>query len=111
MACNAAAAAAPSGASSVNKSISQPTTVEAVMTATRCSQGRFLRKPGIDKGEPTARLAPEVGLSPKQLHALRLRIQANLNETVPTGTAFEADELHWNAGERSTSHLELGCAQ
>jgi transposase-like protein len=59
---------------------------------------------GIAKGEPTARLARELGLSRKQLHTLRQRIQTNLNETAPTavmaGTAFEADELYHNAGEK-----------
>jgi transposase-like protein len=59
---------------------------------------------GIAKGEPTARLARELGVSRKQLHTLRQRIQANLNDTVPTdvmtGTAFEADELYQNAGEK-----------
>jgi transposase-like protein len=59
---------------------------------------------GIAKGEPTARLARELGLSRKQLHTLRRRIQANLNESAPTemmtGTAFEADELYQNAGEK-----------
>ena len=59
---------------------------------------------GMAKGEPTARLARELGLSRKQLHTLRRRIQANLNETAPTevmrGTAFEADELDHNAGEK-----------
>ena len=59
---------------------------------------------GIAKGEPTARLARELGLSRKQLHTLRQRIQGNLNETAPTdvmqGTAFEADELYHNAGEK-----------
>jgi transposase-like protein len=58
---------------------------------------------GMAKGEPTARLARELGVSRKQLHTLRRRIQANLNETAPTGvmpgTAFEADELYQNAGE------------
>jgi hypothetical protein len=52
---------------------------------------------GIAKGEPTARLARELGLSRTQLHTLRQRIQGHLNETAPTevmrGTAFEADEL------------------
>src|SRR5918996_5758569 len=47
---------------------------------------------GIAKGEPTARLARELGLSRQQLHTLRQRIQANLNETASTavmvGTAF-----------------------
>jgi transposase-like protein len=59
---------------------------------------------GIAKGEPTARLARELGLSRKQLHTLRQRIQANLNDTAPTevmtGTACEADELYQNAGEK-----------
>jgi transposase-like protein len=59
---------------------------------------------GIAKGEPTARLARELKLSRKQLHTLRQRIQANVNETAPTvamlGTAFEADELYQNAGEK-----------
>src|SRR5918998_5512403 len=57
---------------------------------------------GIAKGESTARLARELGLSRQQLHTLRRRIQTNLNETAPTavmvGTAFEADELYHNAG-------------
>ena len=59
---------------------------------------------GVAKGEPTARLARALGLSRKQLHTLRQRIQANLNDTMPTdvmtGTAFEADELYQNAGEK-----------
>ncbi len=58
---------------------------------------------GIAKGEPTARLARELGPSRKQLHTLRQRIQASLNDTASTeamtGTAFEADELYQNAGE------------
>ena len=59
---------------------------------------------GIAKGEPTARLARELRLSRKQLHTLRQRIHANINETAPTaamlGTGFEADELYQNAGEK-----------
>jgi transposase-like protein len=59
---------------------------------------------GIAKGESTARLARELGVSRKQLHTLRQRVQANLNATAPTeamvGTAFEADELYQNAGEK-----------
>jgi hypothetical protein len=59
---------------------------------------------GIAKGEPTARLARELGVSRKQLHTLRQRIQTNLNDTAPTevmtGTACEADELYQNAGEK-----------
>jgi transposase-like protein len=59
---------------------------------------------GIAKGEPTAPLARELGLSRKQLHTLRQRIQTNVNVSAPTtvmsGTAFEADELYQNAGEK-----------
>jgi transposase-like protein len=59
---------------------------------------------GIAKGEPTARLARELGMSRKQVHTLRHRVQANLNATAPTatmsGTAFEADALYQNAGEK-----------
>ena len=62
----------------------------------------FLR--GVAKGETTARLARELGLSYKQAHTLRHRVQNNLYETLPTGrvadTVFEADELYQNAGEK-----------
>jgi hypothetical protein len=48
------------------------------------------------KGEPTARLARELGRSRKPLRTLRQRIQGHRNETTPTGVmrgmAFEADE-------------------
>ena len=58
---------------------------------------------GMAKGEPTARLARELGLSRTPLHTLRQRLQANLHETAPTGVmpgpAVEADELSQNAGE------------
>ena len=63
-----------------------------------------LLRRGIAKGESTARLARELGLSRQQLHTLRQRIQARLNASAPTdlmrGTAFEADELYQNAGEK-----------
>jgi transposase-like protein len=59
---------------------------------------------GIAKGESTARLARELGVSRKPLHTLRQRIQAHVHATAPTkamaGTAFEADELYQNAGEK-----------
>jgi len=59
----------------------------------------------IAKGESTARLAGKSGVSRKQLHTLRQRIQTNLNETAPTdamtGTAFEAGELYQNAREKT----------
>jgi predicted RNA-binding Zn-ribbon protein involved in translation (DUF1610 family) len=60
---------------------------------------------GSAKGEPTARLARELGLSRTPLHSLRQRLQATLKATAPpgvmTGTAFEADELYQNAGEKT----------
>jgi transposase-like protein len=59
---------------------------------------------GTAKGEPMARLARELGVSRKQLHTLRQRLQANLNTTAPIdmmiGTTFEVDELYQNAGEK-----------
>jgi transposase-like protein len=64
---------------------------------------------GVAKGEPTACLARELGLSRQQLHTLRQRIQANLNATAPTGvmpgTTFEADELYQHAGEQTHTAL------
>ena len=46
-------------------------------------------------------------MSRKPLHTLRQRVQTNLNNTAPvevmTGTAFEADELYQNAGEKKHS--------
>ena len=60
---------------------------------------------GIAKGEPSARLARELGISRKQLYTLRLRVQENVGEPAPTdvmtGTEFEADELYQNAGEKT----------
>jgi hypothetical protein len=57
-----------------------------------------LLRRGISNGEPSACLACELGLLRKQLHSLRQRIQADLNDSAltdaMTGTAFEADELH-----------------
>jgi hypothetical protein len=59
---------------------------------------------GMANGEPTARLARQWGLSRKQRHTLRQRIQTNLDVTAPTtvmtGTAF--DELYQNAGEKGS---------
>jgi hypothetical protein len=59
---------------------------------------------GMAMGEPTARLARELGLSRKQLHTLRRRSQAQLNEPaltgVMSGTTFDVDELDQNAGEK-----------
>jgi transposase-like protein len=59
---------------------------------------------GIAKDEATARLSRELHLSRQTLHTLRQRLQANLNDTAPTGTmkgqTFEVDELYQNAGEK-----------
>jgi hypothetical protein len=64
--------------------------------------GLLLR--GMAQGEPTARLARELGRSRKQLHTLRPRIQGPRNEPAPPevmrGTACEADELDHHAGEK-----------
>ena len=64
---------------------------------------------GITPGEATARLARELGMSRKQVHTLRQRLQTNLDETVPTdlmeGTTFEADEIYQNAGEKKYAAL------
>jgi hypothetical protein len=65
-----------------------------------------LRQRGMAQGEPAAHLARELGLSRKQLHTLRQRIQATLDETEPTGlmtgTTVEADEQYQKAGKTST---------
>lgn len=61
---------------------------------------------GVAKGEPTARLSRELNLDRKRLGAIRQQLQNNLYETLPTdvlvGTAFEADELYQNAGEKKS---------
>jgi transposase-like protein len=84
---------------------------ETIFARTRpCPATLVLLLRGVAKGEATARLARELGLSRQQLHTLRQRIQTNLNETAPTavmvGTAFEVDELYHNAGKNSTPHLD-----
>jgi hypothetical protein len=65
--------------------------------------GLLLR--GGAKGTPTARLAPEWGLSRTQLPTLRQRLPTNLHEPVPTGVmtgpTFEADARDQNAGEQT----------
>ena len=59
---------------------------------------------GIAKGESTARLSRELDLDRKRLGEIRQQIQTNLYDTLPgevmSGTAFEADELYQNAGEK-----------
>ena len=67
---------------------------------------------GITKGEATARLARKLGLSRKQMHTLRQRVQTNPDQTAPTdlmeGTTFEADELYQNAGEKKYAASRRG---
>ena len=64
----------------------------------------MLLRRGVATGEPTARLARELGLSRKPLHTLRQRLPTTLHTTAPThlmmGTAFETDELSQKAGEK-----------
>ncbi len=66
---------------------------------------------GTAKGEPTARLARELGLSRQTVHTLRQRVQDNVNETVPleplTGTAFEADELYMMIDYKTNSCVRV----
>jgi transposase-like protein len=60
---------------------------------------------GIAKGEPTARLARELGIGRPRMHEIRKnQVQANLYKTLPsepiTDEVLEADELYQNAGEK-----------
>ncbi len=59
---------------------------------------------GIAKGESTARLARELGMSRQQVTTLRQHIQHNVNDSAATdpmaGQIFEVDEVYQNAGEK-----------
>ena len=60
---------------------------------------------GLARGESTARLSRELGLSRKQMTTIRQRLQANVEKNLPDGQMaesgeFEADELYQNAGEK-----------
>ena len=91
----APAVAVPSGACSVHKGSSR-LPLSGLRWLLHAADGYSLRQDaattghagaaarGVAKGEPTARLARELGVSREQLHTLRQRIQANLNETAPT---------------------------
>jgi transposase-like protein len=65
---------------------------------------------GIAKGEPTARLARELGIGRPRMHEIRKRAQTNLRQALPSepmteDQVLEADELYQNAGEkRRASH-------
>jgi transposase-like protein len=71
---------------------------------------RVLLLRGIAKGEQTVYLTPELGLSRKQVHTLRQRVQGNLNQTAPTrpmaSTTFEADGCNRTLGKTSTPHRD-----
>jgi transposase-like protein len=62
---------------------------------------------GIAKGEPTAKLAREVGISRQHLlrlrHAIQARALANANRTLLPDDQTEADEMYQNAGEKRDS--------
>jgi hypothetical protein len=113
--CDARAAGTPNGASSERRPfprlpwsglrwLRHIVNGDGLRQDTATTGPRVLLLRAVAKGEPTARLARELGLSCKQLHTLRQRIQAHLNATAPTGmmtgTAFEADERYQNAGEQ-----------
>jgi len=61
-----------------------------LLTGTVCTKTRqrpaplVLRLRGMAKGEPTARLARELGLPRQPLQTLRQRLQTRLNTTAPT---------------------------
>jgi transposase-like protein len=65
---------------------------------------------GIAKGEPTARLARELGIGrPRRMHEIRKQVQTSFRQTLPrepmTDEVLEADELYQNAGgKRRASH-------
>jgi len=66
----------------------------------------------IAKGESTARLARELHLSRQTVHTLRQPLQANLNDSAPTGRmegqTFEVDELYQNAGGKKYAASRSG---
>jgi transposase len=65
---------------------------------------------GIAKGEPTARLARELGIGRPRMHEIRKQVQTNLYQTLPrepmTDEVLEADELYQNAGEKGEPHTD-----
>jgi transposase-like protein len=63
---------------------------------------------GITRGEATARLARELGISRKQMTTIRHRLQQSVETNLPDGVMadsgeFEADELYQNAGEKRSA--------
>ena len=59
---------------------------------------------GVCKGEPTAAIAREIGLSRQTVHDLRKALQANAERLQPDDplpdTQTETDEMFQNAGEK-----------
>jgi hypothetical protein len=69
----------------------------------RPSQAILLLR-GVCKGEPTASIAREIGLSRQTVHDLRKALQANAQRLQPAGAVSdrqtETDEMFQNAGEK-----------
>lgn len=60
---------------------------------------------GVARGESTARLSRELGISRKQMTTIRHRLQKSVETNLPDGVMadpgeFEADELYQSAGEK-----------
>lgn len=60
---------------------------------------------GIAQGQPTARLARELGIGRQRMHEIRKQVQSNLHYTLPRAPmnadeVLETDELYQNAGEK-----------
>jgi hypothetical protein len=87
-------------------------TSTAVATTRQSPATLVLLVHGITRGESTARLACERPLSRQQMHTLRQRVQAKLNDTAPSdlmaGTIVEADALYQNAGEKQYAPSRRG---
>src|SRR4051812_16584799 len=63
---------------------------------------------GIAKGEPTARLARELGIGRPRMHDIRKQVQTSLRQALPSEPMtdeilLEADELYQNAGGKKVS--------
>jgi IS30 family transposase len=59
---------------------------------------------GVSKGNPTAEIAREIGVSRQTVHELRREIQANAQRQQPqtplSDSQTETDEMFQNAGEK-----------
>jgi len=74
-------------------------------------EGRYFRPAqavlllrGVTKGQPTAEIAREIGVSRPTVHEVRQEIQANAERSQPqtplTDDLTETDEMFQNAGEK-----------